>query len=286
MTARKSTTKTEIAEKKSTDIVDPTTIIDFADAGGGMENADKESYAIPFLTVLQKISPQVDEDDGAYVPGAKGGMLYNTVTQSLYDGKEGVTFIPCAYQRRFLHWGPRGSESGGFKGEVMPEDAAAMRERGEVVEYEGKLYFPTADGEINPKKCDLLADTRLHFGLLLNEEGHATEVLLSLSSTQIKKSKQLMSALNAVKVNGPKGAVTPPTWMNRVVLTVVPESNDKGSWYGIRPTLDGFIASKELYDAGKRFHDLIAAGEAKVNFDDAAAPGNTSSDEEKPGDGF
>jgi len=239
--------------------------LDFmADVGTGMEGADKDSFAIPFLRVLQKISPQVDEADAAYIEGAKGGLLFNSVTQELYPS---VTFLPCAYQRRFLRWAPRGSD-GGYKGEFMPEAVAAMRDEGELVEFEGRLYFPLEDGSVNPKKCDFMADTRSHFGIVVNEEtGAYSQVLLALSSTQIKKSKQLMSLLSAVKVKGPNGMVTPPTWVNKITLTSAVESNDQGSWFGIKLAPAGFITDQDLYAAGREFHAAIAAGDVKAKYD-------------------
>lgn len=243
-----------------------------ADSGAGMETADKESFAIPFLTVLQKISPQVDEADAEYVEGAKGGMLINTVTKALYDGKEGIIFLPCAYQRRFLRWGSRGTSGGGFKGEVLPEEVARLREEGDVVERDGRLYFPLEDGQVDEKRCDHLTDTRNHFGIIVDGD-NTSQALLSLTSTQIKKSKQLMSLLNAVKVPGPRGLVTPPTWVNQMRLTTVLESNDKGSWYGLKFTPEGFVADPELYAMAKAFHDIIVAGEAKVAYE--PAPGDT-----------
>lgn len=260
--------------------------VDFGhDAGAGMEGADKDSFAIPFLGVLQKISPQCDEAEAKYIEGAKGGQLFNTVTQQLYDGKEGVVFIPCAFQRRFLRWGPRGGENSGFKGELLPEVVAEMRQNGEVVEHEGRLYFPLEGGKVDEKKCDRLSDTRNHFGIVYDPEtGTAMQVLLSLASTQIKKSKQLMAMLSAVKVQGPKGMVTPPTWTNMVRITTVPESNDKGSWYGVKITPEGFVPNRELYDMGKAFHDLIAAGEGTVDYAQGDLGGG--SDSEPAGGGF
>ena len=51
--------------------------IDFAaDDGMGTEGADKDSFAIPFLSILQPLSPQVAE--GA--EGAKAGRFINSVT--------------------------------------------------------------------------------------------------------------------------------------------------------------------------------------------------------------
>lgn len=272
----KTTKKDVVTQNESGDLVPDLPFDIGSDIGGGMEGADKDSFAIPFLRVLQKISPQCDEADAAYVEGAKGGMLYNSVTNRLYDGKEGVIFLPCAFQRRFLQWAPRGTD-GGFRGELLPEQVARMRDEGKIVELEGRLYIPDEKGEVSEKKSDRVVDTRSHFGLVVDGD-NVTQVLLTLSSTQIKKSKQLMSILSAAKVKTAAGLVTPPTWMNQVRITTVLESNDQGSWYGVKFEPEGFVSSKDVYDAGKAFHEAISAGEAKANFAEAADAPASSDD--------
>lgn len=278
MAARKKVTRKKVtrkpAAKKALAKTNPnelSTNLSFeADSGAGMEGTDKDSFAIPFLAVIQKMSPQVDEADPKFIEEARPGMITNTVTDELFDGKEGVTFLPCAFQRRFLHWAARG-QGGGFKGELSPEDATALMEDGAVENYNGRLYFLEEDGSFQEDKSDYLADTRNHFGILVNEAtGQMTQVLLSLGSTQIKKSKQLMTLLNGVKIKGSQGMVTPPTWMNRVRITSVPESNEKGSWHGVRVELDGLIDSQDLYDAGRALHEIIATGKATVNYETVA----------------
>lgn len=254
--------KKEIAEKKD----QLPAGIDFgADMGAGMEGADKESFAIPFLQVIQKMSPQVDESDAAYMPEAKAGQFLNTVTQQLLDGKEGIQFVPCAYQRRFIKWGPRNTPESGFKGEMLPEEVAALEAEGKLVREEGRLYEPLEDGTVDEKKCNIVNDVRNHFGLLL-VDGVAQQVLLSLTSTQIKKSKQMMSLLSQIKVNGQ----TPPTWLNVIKMTTVVESNDSGSWHGVRIEPAGFVPNQEVYNLGKEFHSMIAAGEANVKYEEEA----------------
>lgn len=228
------------------------------DAGAGMEGADAASFAIPFLAVLQKLSPVCDETDGAYNPDAKPGMLMNTVTGQLYDGKVGVVILPVHYQRRFLRWGPR-SSGGGFKGEMLPEVAAKLEFDGVVQNVEGRLYYPDADGQVNEKKCDRLADTRNHFFIL---EGTGQQMLLSLGSTQIKKSKALMSMLAALKIDHGGKKITPPTWAARVRVTTVLEQNDQGNWYGVRFAIEGLIIDQDEYEAGKAFNKGLKEGTA------------------------
>jgi len=243
------------------------------DAGAGMENTSTESFAIPFLAVLQSNSPQCVEGDAKYIPEAKPGMLMNTVTNALYSGKEGALFVPSAYKRSFLLWGPRQGEGGGFKGEHTAEQVAEMRASKKLLEVEGRLYEPLADGTVNPKRCNRMADTRLHYGILIDEKtGEYGPVLFSLTSTQIKKSKQLMSALSTVRVTLQDGRkIQPPTFANVVRITTVPESNDQGNWFGVKLALEGRVEDAGIYADAKAFHDNVLKGLATANYE-AAAP--------------
>lgn len=240
-----------------------------ADSGAGMEGATAESFAIPFLSVLQKGSPQVDEASGAALEGAKAGMFFENVTSKLFDGKAGVTIVPCAYRRVFLRWAPKGADGAGFKGELAPERVAEMRAAGHISELDGKLYIPLADGTVSDKKCDRISDTRNHYVLLVDEAtGAWKEALLSLTSTQIKKSKMLMSALASVKLSSANGMFTPPTFANLVRATSTPESNDKGTWFGVKFELAGQVSRPELYAAAKAFHASVAKGAVIAKYEE------------------
>lgn len=252
-----------------------------ADSGAGMENTTQESFAIPFLLTLQKGSPQVDEaGPGPLVEGAKAGMLFENITGRLIDGKTGALVIPCAYRRVFLRWGARGTENSGFKGELSPEEVANLRAQSKIVEIDNQLYFPEEDGSIRRAKdgkvqSDKVSDTRNHYVLLLDEAtGGWTNVLISLTSTQIKKSKALMSALASVKVpGGPSGMFTPPTFANVVRISTVAESNDKGNWYGVQFALSGLVERAELYAAAKAFHASVIKGEVTAKYEEAGEGG-------------
>lgn len=273
--------KTEVAERPNTAVATADTAMFAADAGQGMEGATAESFAIPFLSVLQSNSPQVDEASGAAIEGARAGMFYENVTGKLVSGKPeggGVRFVPCAYRRVFLRWGPRSGEGAGFKGELLPEEVAALRARGEIVEVDGRLYFPETDGSIKRGKDgsvqnDRLSDTRNHYVLLLNEDGSWQQALLSLTSTQIKKSKTLMAALASVKMNGPTGMFTPATFANVVRATTLPESNDKGNWFGIRMEIVDRVDRAEVYAAAKAFRDSVVKGQVEVKYEEPAGDG-------------
>lgn len=262
------------AEAKQTAMV--AAAMDFAaDAGAGMEGTTQDSFAIPFLSVLQANSPQVTQGDAKYMQDARPGMLLNTVSGALYDGAKGALFVPAAYRRAFLQWGPRQGENAGFRGEHRPEEIEKLRAERKVVELDGRLYAPLEDGSVNPKRSPTFRDTRMHYGMLISGEDQSDfdPVLVSLTSTQIKKSKQLMSALTAVKFALSDGRkITPPTFANVVRITTVPESNDQGNWFGVRFSLVDRVSNPDLYAAAKDFHARVLKGTVNVNHEAEQVP--------------
>ena len=59
----------------------------------GFENMTQEDMALPFVRILGQLSPQVTDGDAKFIDGAKPGMIYNTVTSELFDGKKGIKAV-------------------------------------------------------------------------------------------------------------------------------------------------------------------------------------------------
>ena len=107
----------EVTEKKNGALaVDMSVFED--DAGGGLENITQDDLALPFLKVLSGNDEVLDRDESA-----RKGDIYNTVTGHIYKGKDGITVVPCAYQRRFIRWSPRGMGSNAPVAIVTPATA-------------------------------------------------------------------------------------------------------------------------------------------------------------------
>lgn len=240
-------TTTEVAVKEETNTALAVMAADFAaDAGLGMEGADKSSFAIPFLSILQGLSPQLETVDGA-----KPGLFINSITNEVF--KE-VLVIPCAFQRRFLRWAPR-SEGGGYKGEYNPVDIETGKVAGVQTNAEGRLMLEN----------DELKDTRNHFVLMQTESGAWTGALLSLSSTQIKKSKRWMSLILGIEMRNAQGKpFNPPSFSHVYKLSAVKEENSKGSWWGLQVEKVEPVGDAELYAKAKAFHNSVSAGEVEV----------------------
>ena len=238
--------------------------IDFSQyAGAGMEGADSDTYAIPFLVCLHPLSPVVANGQ---TPGAAGGKIYNNISGEIYDS---IEVIPCAYQRRFIGWAPR-SQGGGFKGEYMPHEVEAGQVAG-LSKYDSG-YFMNVPAGIDPLDAkgkplyDQLKDTRAHFVLYLDKDGTWKPACISMASTQIKRSKRWMSMINGLEMALPSGKrFTPPSFAHSYVLTTEQEQNAEGNtWWSWVVRLKDRVADNYTFDKARAFHDDVVKGAVAV----------------------
>jgi hypothetical protein len=231
-------------------------------AGSGLEEATADSFSIPFISILQKGSPQVDEASGKQIKGAKAGMVFETVTKSMFEGTKGVELVQAHYKRVWLRWGSRDA-GGGFKGEIAPEALAKMRNDGQIVEVKGRSYVADKNGDVDPDENDRVVDTRVHYMLLIDRKKKtAKRCVLSLSSTQVRKSKDLMSMFADLRKEEDGQEYCPATYQSIIKLTTVPEKNDQGTWYGVSFEVVGEFDDAEdpIFIAAEQFKDAVKTG--------------------------
>ena len=219
------------------------------DAGVGVDNLTTEDLAIPFLKILQKMSDELDD-----LEGAKAGDIFNTVTKTIQKGKDGVDVINCAYALQFIEWEPRSSGSGAPFAIYQSGDELPKYERGE----DNKDYVVDGGGRY-------LERTAQHYVLLVDENGMTQQALLPMKSTQFKKSKQWNSAMRSLQMTDANGKLfQPPRFSHIWHLQTVPEENKNGSWFGWQISKKGAIESPEIYSQAKLFAESIKAGQVKV----------------------
>lgn len=239
--------KTEVATKTTSNAL--AIMADFEqDASGGFDNMTQEDFALPFLRLLTNTSPEVGEVDGA-MPG----MILNTVTGQLYDGKKGIVVVPCAYVRQYIEWAPRGSGSGAPIA-IYPATSDVLsrthREPGENKDYLDNGNY--------------IENTANHYVMVVNDDGAPEAALISMKSTQLKKSRKWNSMMMSAKLMGKNGPYTPPMFSQMYRLTTQAESNDKGKWFGWEIERIGTVEDAGLYQMAKAFAQQINAGEVKV----------------------
>ena len=235
--------KTEVA------VVKPTALAAFADdmmadAGLGFENVTANDVAIPYLKVLQALSPELR--GVTKVAGAEEGLIINTVTGILM--KE-VRVIPCAFKKSYVEWTPR-EAGGGLVKEHTEERILEKTKKNE------RNHDVLANG-------NLIVTTAYHYVLVLSEGGFE-RALIAMSSTQLKKSRRWLGQMMALQVKVGDKSFTPPPFSHSYHLGSGMETKDANSWYGWLINDPSMVQDKGIYEAAKKFGSDVTAGLVKV----------------------
>ena len=227
------------------------------DAAKGFENMTQEDMALPFVRILGQLSPQVTDGDAKYIENAKPGMIYNTVTSDLFDGKKGIKVIPCYYKKDYPEWSDRGDGPGA---------PVATHSPGSPVIQTGKR-----DGsKIRLPNGNYLEETAYYYVMVENKQGGYSPALITMKSTQLSVSKKWNSMMKSVQIDDGKGGFAVPP-MHGVVYTLQSnlQKHDKGSWYGWVVNMDRIMGQqdKTLYLNAKDFSGNVSKGNVQTKAD-------------------
>jgi len=218
----------------STDVLDD--IFDTAGEGAAFDSSEMQ---IPFIRVLQALSPQLNKKKPEYIEGASQGDLF-------------ITVIPCFQTTKYLEFVPR-DMGGGFKGEI-PANSPVLQQT-------------TRNGsrEMLPSGNELVKSDQ-HFCLVVSEDGSYQPAVIDMKSTQLKVSRRWKTQIAMQKVKHPStGAmVTPAVFATMWKLTTTEESNDQGSWNNYLIEKVGLVTSRDLLLEAQAFRKSITAGEVKA----------------------
>lgn len=236
------------------------------DSGGGLDDIGSNELSIPFINILQKSSPEVEE---GILPGAEPGAFLNTVTQEIIPGTDGFVFIPCHRDEAWVEWVPR-VRGGGYVDAHSPDSDLV---RGLIAKNGGKRIPPKgSDGKripfLSPDKNEVV-ETYYVYGLLMDPSGESSSgfAVLSFTSTKITKYKNWVTSMKMLAGN-------PPIFANRAKITTSKESRPGGTSFNFHiAPLKGTWASslinpqtqRHLLDEAKAFREMILSGQAKAD---------------------
>jgi hypothetical protein len=200
----------------------------------GSEDVTVKDMVLPRVDVLQALSPQLKKNDGAFIPGAEQGQIFNTVTGTIYGPS--VTFIPVMFRKEFVLWKLR-SAGGGFIGAFKDQ-------------LEGNTALAAMP---NPKDFELV-ESHQHFCTILTDHG-TEEAVFSMTKSKLKTSRALNTLVQIAGVD---------RFAKAYRIDAIEESGDKGDYWGFKVHPVGFV-SKELYDKSHALYEMIKAGAADVD---------------------
>jgi len=216
----------------------------------GFGNLDlSRDVMIPYINILQTTSPQLNPSKAEYVESAKVGQFYNTVSQEVSTS---LNVIPVLYQLRYVEWKPR--ESGGGLVEMHDADSGILGQT-----TRSKMTFKDTLPNGN-----YIATTAYHYVMVQGTDGNWSQAVISMTSTQLKKSRRWNSLMLTQKVEGPSGSFTPPTYAIVYKLTTVSESNDRGSWFGYQVEKVQMVDDASVYNEAKLFSTAASRGDVEA----------------------
>lgn len=220
----------------------------------GSEEVTIQDITIPRLSMVQDLSPQRKKNNAEYIEGCEEGMTFNTVTNELYA--DPVIFVPVYFRLEWLVWKHRDA-GGGLQGVcATQEEAVAL-----------VAAHPLA-GQLTEKQEPVLEvqDTAQHFGLLLDpnspaEDPRATEIVVSMSKSQLKPSRQLNSQ---VRIAGGD------RFERYYRLSAVQVDGARGEYYNWKVEQLGFVAEK-VFAQAEALYESVVSGKRDVERDDATS---------------
>jgi hypothetical protein len=256
-----------------------------ADAGAGLSQSADDNI-VPFIILLQDMSPEVKKRDPNYVEGAEAGMYLNRATKQLWAGDAEMAertgfpqleFQHCYFDRQVVEWIPR-QDGGGFvarhalQGTVDDTMKAIGGKQVSDPQDPNKMNWKTSDGSHD------LIDTRYHFGNVVNG-GSAKPAVLAFSSTGHTASRSWMTTMNEFKVIDPKTGqpmrnekgepLRLPAWARKYRIGTKPRENKKGSFFVATVEDGGLIRDGYIRAQGKALYDGAKAGLITASQDEA-----------------
>jgi len=205
------TKKNEIATKPKNEIA----TIDFgADAGAGIGKISASETVIPYLNLLQALSPEANEGTDRTIEGAKAGLMLNTATRDLL---EEAIIVPLLKQHFFVEWTPR-DEGGGLVERHLP-DSDFVRQVRETNNRDAKNMLLTPDG-------NHLVET-FYLTALLLDDADAVDgdvVCISFARTKMGPWREMMQPIY-------KTATKYPFFAHRLRLTTKQQKDKQGRPY-------------------------------------------------------
>ena len=247
--------------KKTTKKTDSDFLLEHADEG--FENLKSADFVIPFLRVLQRMTPQADKDSNEYVEGALPGLFFNTVNQKVY-GKT-IQVVPLTFKKTWLEWEPN---RGGLV--ARHEPFSIQVDRSDFSHWKPKD---------NPE--NVIVETMLFFVLLVDHFNDGP-LVFPLSKTGIKHGRNWNTQLMMTRLDSGQRA---PYYSSVWKLETVLNKNDRGSWYQIggkktAVTRSRFITFEEFTDFVKPIRSSIQQVVSQIDF--AQIEDTTSEVEETP----
>lgn len=222
--------KEDVVEKKELEVRNAGELamfIDHEEKVVGFEDMDSSTMAVPFIKVLNQMSPELDTDSTQYMKGATQGDIVNTISKKNYGKSLVATCVK--FEHIVIEWQPN---RGGFAGYHTPVEA-------EKITFDRSVF-----GQHKTKEGNVLSDTYMYYWVV---QGHERDgvVVFAADSADIKQGKKLNAEMLG-KFDA-KGRKAPP-YAQLYKMETIKDKNDQGSWYKPVYSFVGFLQDAQAFE--------------------------------------
>jgi hypothetical protein len=229
-------------------------------AGAGV-STDASDNTIPFIYLVQSLSPVALKAKPEYIKGAEAGNIWPRGEKHVWDGDEGIRVVPCFFSKCWVEWMPN---RGGFveRHETKPEEAVLRTDPKDPK----KKAWEMPNGNV-------VQESKEHTVLVLDKYEHPTPFVIPMTGTNLKSSKDWMTLMNRKQTA--KGNIA-ASFSHSYVLTTIARTNDRGDWYMWEASDDGKVEDPAVLQEAIRVFKAFKGGELKG----AADYGNDVADDD------
>lgn len=237
---------------------------------GGSSDFGREDLSIPFIRIVQALSPVLQRGDVAYNPDAKQGMIIETVTPRLFDGDRGIIIIPVLYQRSYTEWAP---DRGGLV-QDYGSDPTILESCKTVEDSDGRKKLLTPAGN----ELAEAAQYYVMFSDLATQDGYQfDQAILTMAGTQWKKARDWNTNMSRVVMRREDGTPikNPLPFAKAYHFHTLPEKKDNYNFFGWKISPLEFTLAlpngEELVKQAAAFRKLALSGRVKGAEDTVSA---------------
>lgn len=240
------------------------------DAGVGVD-LSLDDLLIPFVTLLQDLSDELDEDEDKFIEGVSAGQILNKATKIAIDADidsedAGMLLVPALKRRYFAEFLP---DRGGFVGEHEPTSAVV---RTALTSGAKKSELKTEAGN------DLIETFSIYAIQLDANENPVGYIVVPFASSKIGAWRDYWTPIDTARVAGANDTVmkltdAAPIFSYLIQLRAKFIKGAKGKYwnYVMTPARGGAVesvipADHAGYVAAKALREAVAAGRAQADY--------------------
>ena len=236
--------KQDLALKPTTMVAPAPSFVD-TDASLGNENVGSNDLLLPYLKLLQAMSPEVQEGPNN-VEGARPGLILNTLTHETF---EELLVVPVHFSTEFSVFAKRGAPVQG---------PAKFGSYGSEVDAAEALIAAGKDSN----QYDIIQSGR-NIIYVLDESGQIqTEALMYMDGSKLRVNREWNSLIRQTER---------PRFSGVWKLSTRRQSNAQGSWFNYDVKWFGWVPSEDVYNRAKALVEAIQEGTVNVSADDGTA---------------